>query len=281
MKTVVLTGACGGIGCAIAGELASRGYGLILVGRSEERLQSLRAEITAINPVGHKHGYIVADILQSADRQKIVDYCRQRSAGIHGLINNAGISNFGFLADADDDMIEAMLMTNTVSVIQLTRALLPLLLGDGDTSGGEAANNQLMRSCIVNIGSTFGSIGFAGFSSYCASKFALRGFTEALRRELSDKPVNIHYVAPRTTDTVINDDNVCAMNKELGNAVDDPAVVATLVAETVAVNHSSVRYIGWPEKLFIRINSIFPGLVDGALAKKLAIIQRYSTRRTK
>jgi short-subunit dehydrogenase len=57
---------------------------------------------------------------------------------------------------------------------------------------------------VVNVGSTYGSIGYPGYASYCATKFALRGFSEALRRELADTRVGVLYVAPRATRTSMN-----------------------------------------------------------------------------
>ena len=83
------------------------------------------------------------------------------------------------------------------------------------------------EAAIVNIGSTFGSIGHPGFATYCASKFGLRGFTETLRRELADTEVQVYYVAPRATRTDMNSAAVVQLNEELGNAMDPPDVVKT------------------------------------------------------
>ena len=112
----------------------------------------------------------------------------------------------------------------------------------------------------VNIGSGFGSIGFAGYSGYSASKFALRGFTEALRRELADSSVRVGYLAPRATVTDMNSEQVVAMNKELGNKMDTPESVAEEFLSLLKSDQTE-RYIGWPERFFVKLNSLLPGVV--------------------
>ena len=79
---------------------------------------------------------------------------------------------------------------------------------------------------LLNMGSVFGNIGYPGYAAYSASKFAMRGFTEALRRELADTRVRVHYLAPRATRTPINSPAVQRMNAELKVAMDPPEAVA-------------------------------------------------------
>lgn len=146
--------------------------------------------------------------------------------------------------------------------MQLTHRLLPLLRQQG-------------RALVVNLGSTFGSIGYPGFTAYCASKFALRGFSEALRRELADTLVKVLYFAPRATQTGMNGAQVVAMNDELNVAMDDPHSVALQLLAAIR-REEEERYLGWPEKLFVRLNSLLPRLVDQALRKQLPIIQRFA-----
>jgi short-subunit dehydrogenase len=130
---------------------------------------------------------------------------------------------------------------------------------------------------ILNMGSTFGSIGYPGYSAYCASKFGLRGFTEALRRELSDSDIRVLYFAPRATATKLNSENVIALNKELGNAMDLPDIVAAQVEKMFISGGPHQVFWGWPEKLFARINQCIPMLVDNALQKQLPAIKKYAT----
>ena len=147
--------------------------------------------------------------------------------------------------------------------MRLCKGLMPLLL-------------KSRNAAVINVGSGFGSIGFAGFTAYCASKFGLRGFTEALQREFANENIAIHYLAPRAVNTALNSEKVVAMNAELGNAADEPEVVAAAALAMLQLNKSSNRYLGWPERFFVRLNALFPSIVSGALKKQLAAILRYA-----
>jgi len=256
-QVVVLTGASGGIGRAIATQCAQSGARLILAARNSERLEQLRAQLP-----GGPHVCVAADLASEAGRNQLSAACAE-AGGVSVLINNAGINAFGMFADQSAQSIKALIDTNLLSPMLLCQVLLPQL-------------SEQSEARIVNVGSTFGSIGYPGYSSYCASKFGLRGFTEALRRELAGSSVSVSYIAPRATRTAINSDNVVQLNEALGTAMDDPEVVAEQVLQVVNRSARSDKYLGWPEKLFVRINALLPGLVDSSLRKQLPIIQRFA-----
>ncbi len=252
-KTIVLTGATGGIGTAFARALADSDSRLILVSRSQTELETLCASLH-----GTGHRIVVADITADQGRQAVADAC---SGGVDILVNNAGVNHFGLLSEQTEEQIRTMFEVNSLAPILLVQALLPAM--------------SAPESAIVNVGSGFGSIGFAGYCGYSASKFALRGFTEALRRELADRPVSVCYLAPRATATNMNPDSVVAMNEELGNAMDDPEVVARDLISLLEKPRAA-RFLGWPERFFVKLNSVFPTLVDHALYKQLPVIRRYA-----
>ena len=255
-KTVLLTGASGGIGQAIALKLAAAGARLLLVARNTARLATLQAELVAKYPADHQ--IFSADLTKPQDRLDLLAFVRDLT-GIDILINNAGISQFGLVSQQD---YASQLSTNLLMPMLVTQTLLPEL-------------QRKSTAMIVNVGSAFGSIGYPGFTGYSASKFGLRGFTEALKRELADSTVQVLYFAPRATDTAINTDAVVAMNRELGNQSDSPALVAAALLQQIQQNQPRC-FIGWPEQLFVRVNAILPGIVDKALAAKLAVIRRYA-----
>lgn len=181
---VVLTGASGGIGLAIASALCASGAHVLAVVRHRESLEPLLARYP-------QHLYWVgADLTLLPDRRKVLA-AAESIGGINLLINAAGINHFAMLEQLDDTDINAMLAVNISAPICLTKLLLPLL-------------KQAESAMVVNVGSTYGSIGYPGYASYCATKFALRGFSEALRRELADTRVGVLYVAPRATRTSMN-----------------------------------------------------------------------------
>ncbi len=253
-KRVLLSGASGGIGWAIAEKLAAVGAHLLLQGRNEDKLRQLQLALPGT------HQRVVADTNTPAGRACVLQSCQQH--GLDVWINAAGVQDFKFFTDQDSELIQLMLQTNLLSPILLAQGLLPLL-------------QQRSDAAIVNIGSTFGSIGHPGFVAYCASKFGLRGFTEALQRELADSHVRVLYFAPRATRTDLNSMAVTTLNEALGNRVDSPRQVAEELMSLLA-SKRKLRYMGWPENLFVHINALFPGIVHKALIKKLPLIRHHA-----
>jgi len=245
-KVILLTGAGGGIGAAIAKELSQLGAQLILVGRNQENLKAVK-----LNLLG-QHDVLVADISTPAGRQTIKEHCEQRDGGIDMLINNAGVSAFTRFESMSEDKIASVININLTSTILLTQKLLPMLQAKGSAQ-------------IVNIGSAFASLAFAGFAVYSASKYGLKGFTEALRRELHAGTVDVRYFAPRGTKTPFNDANAEALNVAIKANIDTPEKVAIEFVAFLQSNKAR-HFVGWQERLFGRLNGMFPGLIDKALA---------------
>lgn len=253
----LLTGATGGIGLALARHLSAMGAELVLAGRQPARLQQLANQLNADG--GHCS---VAQLDMASDTlSEQIAAIQREHPDINIVLNCAGINTFGAIEALSERDIDSLLTTNLRGAIVLNQAFVPLL-----KARPEAA--------IVNVGSTFGSIGHPGFSLYCASKFGLRGFTEALQRELSDTRVHVIYVAPRATRTTMNDDTVNRMNDELRVTMDDPEKVAAQIIGAIRRNRLRL-YIGWPEKLFVKLNGLLTSLIDNAFMKQLPIIQRY------
>lgn len=261
-QTCLLTGASGGIGREIAKALDQLGVSLWLQGRNEPALVALRDEL--VNK--HHHQVIVGDINQAEFRQALADRARE-SGKLTMLVNNAGVSGSGLFSQLDDKKIESVIQTNLVASIELCRVLMPELL-------------KQPQAWLVNVGSIFGSIGHPGYALYCASKFGVRGFTEALQREYSDSGLSIHYFAPRATQTAINGEVETQLNTALGSKLDQPAWVAEQLIKQLS-GRKKRAYLGFPESLFVRINGLLPALVDNALGKKLPIIKQILSQREK
>jgi short-subunit dehydrogenase len=251
---IIVTGATGGIGGAIATALAEQGCSLLITGRNIDKLNVLYNGLD-----GAEHYKIAADLTTSVGRQSLVEAAERFNATV--LINAMGINQLALLEDMSDTEISAMMATNVVAPIQLTRQLL-----------NQLCNQQ--QAFIVNIGSILGSIGYAGSTTYCASKSALKGFSQALRRELADTTVKVIYFAPRATDTELNSQQMKQLNNALNNTVDDVSVVANKLVFAIAQGKSKDIYIGQSESFFVRLNFLFPRLVDAALNKQLPIIKR-------
>ncbi len=254
-SVVVLTGATGGMGQAMVAALCQAGARILLVGRQGTALKGLQRDF------GAQVTCVQADLRRPEDRARVVAAARQLP-GFNLLINAAGVNHFGLFESMDDAAIADLIDINLIANMQLTRALLPQL-------------KAAQQACVVNIGSTFGSIGYAGFSAYCASKFALRGFSEALRRELADTRVGVLYMAPRATDTEMNSAQVNAMNSALQVATDSPDRVAEQLVSALQRDLREV-HLGWPERLFVRLNGLLPSLLDKALRRQLPTIQHFA-----
>lgn len=249
--SVVLTGASGGIGAALARLLVARGARVLLVARDAAALGQLARELAPADDRRVRVDALAADITSAAGRAAIRDTAAARR--VNALVNCAGLPWFGPLAGGDEREIETVLATNLVAPIELTRALLPQLL-------------QRREARVLNVGSALGRIGLPGFSIYCASKFGLRGFSEALRRELADTPVRVQYLGPRTTRTAFNDARVEAFNRATATAADVPERVAD-AALALLLSGGAERFLGFSEALGGRINGAVPQLLDGAFRR--------------
>ena len=213
---------------------------------------------------GAKAWILSGDLSDAAVPAQLVADAIRLAGSIDMLINCAGVQNFGFFSEENAADTALLFKVNTVAPINLINAALPHML-------------EKKRGQIVNVGSIFGSIGFPCFATYSASKFALRGFSEALRRELAGTGIGVTYVAPRFTKTPFNRDVVTRMADALKMNQDDPAAVAASVIRAIERNGQD-RYLGWPEKLFVRINSIFPRLVDFSLMKQVDQMRPFATK---
>jgi len=249
--SVVLTGAAGGLGSAIAQRLFEEGARLLLVGRTPGPLLSLARALNGGAGDRSRVDALVVDVTTDEGRRAIIDAAAARRVNV--LINNAAVSAFGPAQDLNPEVARRIAETNIVAPMLLTAGMLPLL-------------HSRERAQILNIGSTLGSLGVPGFAVYGASKAALRLYTEALRRELADSAIRVQYYAPRAIDTSFNTPQVQAFNSATGSASDSPQAVARCVARMLQ-SESRQRYAGTLEAIAARLNGICPEWLDGAFAK--------------
>lgn len=254
---ILLTGATGGLGRELARVFAEAGSDLLLLGRDEARLGAL---VSGLGGTGTRVERIAADLNRPGDIDRIAEAAR--GFGVNVLVNNAGVNAFGLFATQDWDDSADVLSTNLLSPMRLTQALLPWLSGQSGAA-------------VLNIGSTFGSLPFPGFTAYSAAKAGLRAFSQALRRELADSRVKVVYVAPRAIDTPLNSPAVNALNRELGSQSDTPEHAARQIVAALRAGRAET-HLGFPERLFAWLNGVVPGLIDRALAGKLAGVKRHA-----
>lgn len=254
-KHILLTGAAGGIGRLLAASLAERGAHLVLVDANEDALQEVAAGI-------ENSKVIAGDLSTSEGCLAIAEAAKQAVGHIDILINLAGMMSFRCFEDEDIATVERIIEVNLLGAMRLTRHLLPDML---ERNSGR----------IINVGSVFGSIGFAYFSTYSASKFGLRGFSEALRRELHDTNIRVMYLAPRAVKTALNTGRIMRMNEATKTNMDTPERIVERILRAVDNDRKEV-YIGFPESFFVQINLRFPRLVDKALAAQNRIARTFA-----
>ncbi len=180
-RVFVLTGASSGIGRRTAGALASEGARLCLAARREERLKEVLEEIGGEQ---RGHSYFVTDVSRRPDAEALAAHVAGAYGRCDALINNAGLSNRRSFEEPDAvEALEEVMATNFYGAVYCTKALLPMLI--------RSAPSQ-----VVNVASVAGRLAFRAASSYCASKFALVGWSEALHFELAGKGVYVSLVEP-------------------------------------------------------------------------------------
>lgn len=249
----IVTGASSGIGRALALELARHGADLVLSARRQDRLEALAAEIRA---GGRRAECVAGDLTDARVRQAVLDAAHQRLGGLDLLVNNAGVAALGRFEDANPDRLRQIFAVNFFSLVELTRTALPLL-------------KQGRRPSVVNVGSILGHVAIPHLSEYCAAKFAVRGFSDALRAELHGCGVGVLLVSPATVETEIWDR---MLEQTAPTAWRSPR---GLTPEAVA--HATVRAIrrgrrevlpGLEAKAFHLVNRLCPSLVAWVLARR-------------
>jgi short-subunit dehydrogenase len=258
-KRILITGAGGGIGRRLIELLASRAARLGLLDRGPVAIKGL-TELSAKLP-----GECIvaeADITNAEDRRHAVQAMNQAFGGVDVLVNLAGMLDFSPYEEADPGLIARLLQVNVEGPMLLTREVLPQMTAQ--RSGR-----------IVNIGSMFGSIGFPCFTAYSASKFAMRGFSQALRRELSGSGVGVTYVSPRAVKTAFNPAVIHHMAEQGMMRMDEVDWVAQRIVKAIEQERDEA-YLGFPESLFARINGVLPSAVDKSLNKRVPTLMGFA-----
>lgn len=212
-RTVLITGASSGIGAALARHLAAQGDTVGLVARREDRLAEVLADCRATAP---DSAMWVADVGERDAARRIVDTAWDHWGGVDVLVNNAAIPGVRPVTRATPEEVERVMDVNFHAPVRLALAVLPRMLERGSGT-------------VMNVSSLGGRLGIPRESAYCASKFALCGWTEAVKLDLWDSPVRVKLVIPGAVDTEIWD-----KPDEEGAAYDGPKVPAAEVAGDMA-----------------------------------------------
>ncbi|KQH76750.1 short-chain dehydrogenase [Mycobacterium gordonae] len=188
-KHVLITGASSGIGAALARAMAARGATVGVVARREDRLADVLADCRDSSPDSLMW---VADLADGITASRLALQAWHAMGGIDILVNNAAIPKRRSVTALKPFEVENVMQVNFIAPMRLTLALLPRMLAR-------------RAGTIINVSSVAGRLGIATESAYCASKFALCGWTEAMAIDLADTGVSVKLIQPGPVDTEIWD----------------------------------------------------------------------------
>ncbi len=180
-KTVIVTGASGGIGHAVAKAFVGHDYNVVLTGTNEDKLKSAEATIGSPTTVLT----VVADVTSAADRERLVDAALSRFGRIDVLVNNAGLFEPRPFLEVDEDHLDRFLEVNLKGTFFLTQAVIPHLIAVG---GG----------AIINVGTVLVDHAIAGVpaTAAVASKGAIHALTSQLAAEFGKDNIRVNTIAP-------------------------------------------------------------------------------------
>jgi short-subunit dehydrogenase len=251
---ILITGASQGIGRALTEEAVRRGGRVLAVARSGDLLQQLQEPLR--DQKGALH-FLVGDVTSPEDRRRMAEAAGNRLGGLDVLINNAGIGATGHFAEVSPDRLRKIMEVNFFGTTETTRVLLPLL-------------RQGNRPAVVNISSIAGKRAIPARSEYSASKFAVQGFSEALRAELAKDGIDVLVICPGLTQTNFSKNMLEQKAKmqmdHMRGMTSGQVAVAALRAIERGRNEVCLTFQG---KLIALVSRFFPRLADRVARKKV------------
>jgi 3-dehydrosphinganine reductase len=188
-KNAIVTGGSSGIGKAIACRLFNRGLNVWLVAQRNELLETARKEVELHRQNQNQMVNVIsADVSELDQVQRVVKIVSEKSGPPDILVNSAGVAHPGYVQDLDINIFSWMMEVNYFGTVYMTKEVLPSMLKNG-------------TGYIINISSIAGIISVIGYTAYAASKFAIKGFTDALRQEMKLHRIGVSLILPSDTDT--------------------------------------------------------------------------------
>jgi short-subunit dehydrogenase len=235
MEYALITGASKGIGRAIARELASRNFNVLLVSRSEDLLRQLAGELAS--RYGVKTDWLALDLSLAEAPQNVLDWCRARAYDVHILVNNAGYGLSGPFEKypLGDDL--NMMQLNMLALVGMTSLFLPAL-------------HQRSRAYILNVASSAAYQAVPGLTLYAATKSFVLAFSRGLHQELHKTRVSVTVVSPGATDTDFPN------RAQLGEKGRKAAERLNMTPEAVATIAVKAMLAGKPEVITGFINKL-------------------------
>jgi short-subunit dehydrogenase len=251
---ILITGASQGIGRALAETAVQQGARVLAVARSSHLLRELADQVSAR---GDSLEPVEADITCPVDRQRLAEAAVRCFGGLDILVNNAGVGATGHFVEVGPERLRQIMEVNFFGMAETTRVLLPLL-------------RKGHRPAIVNISSIAGKRGLPARSEYSASKFAVQGFSEALRAELAKDGINVLLICPGLTQTNFSQNMLEQKARmpldHLRGMTAEQVARASLRAIESGRNEVCLTLQG---KLIVFFSRFFPRLSDRLVARKV------------
>jgi len=261
LPVLIVTGASSGIGAAVAKQFAREGYRVVLAARRIERLESMADEIEA---GGGQALVVQTDLFQFEDIQNLVAATISQYGQVDVLVNNAGFGRLKWLEQLDPDKdIQAQLQINLTATILVAREVLPHMI-------------ERRSGHIINMASLGGFVATPTYTTYSASKFGVRGFTEALRREVGVYGIHVTGVYPGGVRTEFKEHT--GTDRKTGRTTPaslrlEPEEVAQVILKVVDHPRRTV-ILPWQMRFVVWANSHFPGIVDWIIENRFTRLER-------
>lgn len=253
MSTILITGASSGIGKELAIQFAKGGDDVVLVARSEGKLNDLADQIRKNQNVVAT--VICADLASTAGVDQLCDQLREGYINVDTLVNNAGFGALGKFAELSIERQTDMLMVNVVALTRLTRALLPEMI-------------QRRRGGVLNVGSIAAYQAGPNMSVYYASKAYVLSFTEGLREELAGTGLHVTCLEPGPTESSFGEDSGMGELHMFSSSAMSAEAVAKTGYEGYRKNKDTV-IPGWKNRLMVTSTGFLPRFATRKLVGKL------------
>ncbi|MDD2772072.1 MAG: SDR family oxidoreductase [Elusimicrobiales bacterium] len=251
-KTAVITGASSGIGRETALALAAAGARVVLWARNAAKLRRAADEIKT---AGFSAETAVVDVRDRARVFSAMEDAAKLCGGVDILVNNAGVGYFGSAQATPEAQLRRVLETNFYGSVYCAQAAIPFMRGRGGK--------------IAFISSILGKRGAPYYAAYCASKFAVQGFAEALRTELEDLKIKVIVVCPTATETEFFSNggwDGVVLRRPRGPVIMSARAAARAVVSAIRRSRRET-VLSLPAKLLAAANAAAPSMVDIAVSK--------------
>ena len=251
----LVTGASSGLGRAIAEHLVRAGAKVLLTGRSLERLESTARGLVLGGAEPESTVAVDADLAEDEGRSKVIHAAADRFGALDLAVNAAGVGATGHFDTHDASVLRQVFEINLFALVEMTRAILPLLR-QGD------------RPSLVNVGSIVARRGLPGRSEYSASKFAVAGFTESIRAEWSKFGIHVLLVNPGFTATEFERNLVVDTSRYPTRHMRVMTADRVAIKTLEAIRRRRPEVTLTPEgRLLLLVNRLVPQLVDFGFAR--------------